>query len=229
MDPPRACCTVCCLVPAFRGGALACALHGVDATLTHAAATLAMARGVRALSSRVATAVAAFTTVGAANRARAAAYIRRHPASQPQFVPPSLATPLPSSSSSLTDAPYKCVPAVSGAPPSPPQLAAFMERQYGALDAVVLDVRADATFADWMLVCSALGTSHVRAVAHGVQRHLTADGVRVGNEPVSLVGAADDDWIVVDVGTLVVHVMTPEMRKLYALELLWAPRAPLEC
>lgn len=87
-----------------------------------------------------------------------------------------------------------------------------------AVDLKVLDVRRIASFTDLMVIASGTSSRHVRALADKVIERCKAAGVR----PLGLEGERDAEWILVDLGDIVVHVMSPAMRDYYNLEKLWS-------
>ncbi|MBS0319589.1 MAG: ribosome silencing factor [Proteobacteria bacterium] len=90
-----------------------------------------------------------------------------------------------------------------------------------ARDITVLDVRKLTSLYDTLIVASADSNRQVRALANHVRDELKAAGATiVGTE-----GEDTGDWVLVDAGDLVVHVMQPAVRAYYNLEELWAPPA----
>ncbi|WP_111414213.1 ribosome silencing factor [Billgrantia lactosivorans] len=87
-----------------------------------------------------------------------------------------------------------------------------------AKDVVQLDVSRLTSVTDLMIVASGTSTRHVAALAEHVVQQAKANGI----QPVGVEGQAGSDWVLVDLGDLVVHVMLPETRQLYDLERLWA-------
>lgn len=87
-----------------------------------------------------------------------------------------------------------------------------------AVDLKVLDVRRIASFTDLMIIASGTSSRHVRALADKVIERCKAAGLR----PLGLEGEREAEWILVDLGDIVVHVMSPAMRDYYNLEKLWS-------
>ncbi|HIX60998.1 MAG TPA: ribosome silencing factor [Candidatus Halomonas stercoripullorum] len=87
-----------------------------------------------------------------------------------------------------------------------------------AKDVALLDVSRLTSVTDLMVVASGTSTRHVAALANNVVERVKAEGI----QPLGVEGEAGADWVLVDLGDLVVHVMLPETRALYDLERLWA-------
>lgn len=87
-----------------------------------------------------------------------------------------------------------------------------------AKDVALLDVSRLTSVTDLMVVASGTSTRHVAALADHVVQQAKASGI----QPLGVEGQAGSDWVLVDLGDLVVHVMLPETRQLYDLERLWA-------
>ena len=88
-----------------------------------------------------------------------------------------------------------------------------------ARDITVLDVRKLTSFADTLVIASADSHRQVKALAHHVRDALKAAGASI----VGVEGEEGGEWVLVDAGDIVVHVMQPAVRAYYNLEELWAP------
>ena len=88
-----------------------------------------------------------------------------------------------------------------------------------AVDPVVLDVRGLSTLTDAMVVASGTSDRQLRALAERVSERARAHGHR----PLGTEGEGGGEWILVDLGEVVVHLMLPRTRTLYRLESLWGP------
>ena len=84
-------------------------------------------------------------------------------------------------------------------------------------DINVIDITDIADFADYMIVVSGTSDTHVKAVARAASTDLRVAGVKPLNEA----GADIGEWVLVDFGDVVLHVMRPEVREYYDLEKLW--------
>lgn len=92
-----------------------------------------------------------------------------------------------------------------------------------AEDIVVLDMRGLSTIADFFVICSGTSQPHLKAVKREVFDQLAAAH---GLKPRTTEGIPESQWLVLDYGDVIVHVMHAEKREYYALEDLWndAPR-----
>lgn len=87
-----------------------------------------------------------------------------------------------------------------------------------ARDITHLDVAKLTDVTDLMIIASGTSTRHVSALA----QNLVEKAKEKGLQPRGVEGGANADWVLVDLGDVVVHVMLPEARALYDLERLWA-------
>ncbi len=85
-----------------------------------------------------------------------------------------------------------------------------------ATDIKSLEITELTSVADYFVIATGTSGTHIRALADEVQDSLTKQGV----EPKSVEGKSTG-WILLDYGTVVVHVFTPDQRELYSLEHLW--------
>ena len=91
-----------------------------------------------------------------------------------------------------------------------------------ASDVVLLDIGRLTTVADYFVICSAVSERQLGAIADGVVEGLREEGVR----PIGREGSTGAHWLLIDYGSVVVHVMGAPERDFYQLERLWA-EAPL--
>jgi ribosome-associated protein len=86
-----------------------------------------------------------------------------------------------------------------------------------AVDATFLDVRHLTTVTDTMVVASGRSDRHVRAIAS----EIVGQSKKAGYRPIGVEGEQSGEWVLVDLGDVVVHVMLPRVREFYNLEKLW--------
>ena len=87
-----------------------------------------------------------------------------------------------------------------------------------AKDIKILDVRKISSFTDFMIVATGNTARHVKALAQNVIAEAKANKYR----PLGEEGDNTSEWILVDLGDIIVHLMQPETRDFYQLEKLWA-------
>ena len=87
-----------------------------------------------------------------------------------------------------------------------------------ALDIALIDVRGLTDIMDTMVVASGNSNRQVKALAN----NLVVDAKRAGYTPIGVEGDDTSEWILVDFGDLVAHIMLPATRQLYDLERLWS-------
>lgn len=85
-------------------------------------------------------------------------------------------------------------------------------------DITVLDVREQADFTDFMIVVSGTSQRHLKAISGQIY----IDAKKAGEPSPAIEGEDSQDWILVDLGDVVVHLMRPETRALYEIEKLWS-------
>lgn len=81
----------------------------------------------------------------------------------------------------------------------------------------VIDITDISDFADYMIVVSGTSDTHVKALARNASDTMRKQGVK----PIGEDGADVGEWVLVDFGDVVLHVMRPEVREYYDLEKLW--------
>jgi ribosome-associated protein len=103
------------------------------------------------------------------------------------------------------------------------RLVAMKQAVIGALEDVkardieVLDVRRLASLFDAMIIATADSTRQTKALANNVQVKLKALGAPI----YGVEGERSGEWILIDLGRIVVHIMQPAVRRYYNLEELW--------
>jgi ribosome-associated protein len=87
-----------------------------------------------------------------------------------------------------------------------------------AADIVLLDVTGLTTIADYFVICSGGSERQLAAIGDAIVERIAAAGVR----PYAREGAALSHWLLVDLGSVIVHVLAPPERDFYQLERLWS-------
>jgi len=86
-----------------------------------------------------------------------------------------------------------------------------------ARDIQVMDVAGVSSFADIMIVATGTSTTHVRSTGNSVAQKLKDLDI----PPLGVEAGPQPDWVLVDAGDIIVHVMTEAARAHYSLEKLW--------
>lgn len=86
-----------------------------------------------------------------------------------------------------------------------------------ARDTSEIDVRGKTSVTDLIVVTSGTSTRHVKSIADEVVKAAKAAGL----PPIGVEGEREAEWVLVDLGDIVVHVMLPRTREFYNLERLW--------
>ncbi|HEY2452757.1 MAG TPA: ribosome silencing factor [Scandinavium sp.] len=84
-------------------------------------------------------------------------------------------------------------------------------------DIVAIDVHGKSSITDCMIICTGTSTRHVMSIAD----HVIQESRAAGMLPLGVEGQNVSDWVVVDLGEVIVHVLQAESRLLYELEKLW--------
>ena len=87
-----------------------------------------------------------------------------------------------------------------------------------AVNTVTLDVRSLTQMMDYLVIASGTSNRHVKSLAS----HVAAEAKKQDMPPLGMEGENTGDWVLVDFGDVVLHVMLPATRDFYDLERLWA-------
>lgn len=88
-----------------------------------------------------------------------------------------------------------------------------------AKDIKVLNVKGLSSVTDYMIIASGTSSRHVKSVAHNLVSSVKDEGV----QPLGVEGDDVAEWVLVDLGDVVAHIMMPQTRDFYQLEKLWDP------
>ena len=86
-----------------------------------------------------------------------------------------------------------------------------------AKDVKEIDVRGKTSIADVLIIASGTSTRHVKSLADEVVKFVK----KAGMMPLGVEGQREAEWVLVDLGDIIVHVMLPRIREFYGLERLW--------
>lgn len=98
------------------------------------------------------------------------------------------------------------------------QRIAQMAEQMKAEEIQILDLRMLTSFTDCFVVCHGTSQRHVTAIADEIHRELKLERML----PLGIEGQDSAQWVLLDYGEVVVHVLVPEARVYYQIEKLWA-------
>lgn len=86
------------------------------------------------------------------------------------------------------------------------------------LDITVLDVIGKTSITDYMVVVTATSERHAKSLADYVLVEVKEQGFK----PLGVEGQQGSDWVLLDLGDVILHVMTAKAREFYQLEKLWS-------
>lgn len=81
-----------------------------------------------------------------------------------------------------------------------------------------LDVRNKTTFTDYMVLVTGTSDRHLKSLCDYVAAKCAENGLK----PLGIEGDLGSDWILLDLGDVIVHAMTAQAREFYQLEKLWS-------
>ena len=105
-------------------------------------------------------------------------------------------------------------------PPSVDELLQTVRDAVGELkakDVVEIDVRGKSSVTDYMVIASGTSSRHVKSIADEVVKFAKKLDVM----PLGVEGEREAEWVLVDLGDVIAHIMLPRVREFYALERLW--------
>ncbi len=85
------------------------------------------------------------------------------------------------------------------------------------LEIKVIDVRGKTSITDYMIIATGTSGRHVKSLSSRIIELSKANGV----QPIGVEGDNVCDWVLVDLGDLIVHLMLAQTREFYQLEKLW--------
>ncbi len=89
-------------------------------------------------------------------------------------------------------------------------------------DIKIIDVRGKSNVTDIMVIATGNTSRQIKAIADNIVEKAKAAGVR----PLGMEGEQHAEWILIDLGDVVAHIMQPAIRDFYNLEKLWGEESP---
>ena len=90
-----------------------------------------------------------------------------------------------------------------------------------AEDVRLFDVNGSSILADYFVICTGTSIPHIHAISNRIKQELAADGI----QPRGRDGNPASQWIVLDYGVVLIHILDPERRSYYRIEELWEAAA----
>ena len=88
-----------------------------------------------------------------------------------------------------------------------------------AVDPVTINVKKLSSFTDYMIIASGTSNRHIQSIGQKVLENLKAKNIKL----LGLEGEGSEEWVLIDVGDVVLHLMSSNARAFYDLESLWDP------
>tara|TARA_B110000037_G_C16650136_1_gene314225 strand:- start:38 stop:367 length:330 start_codon:yes stop_codon:yes gene_type:complete len=86
-----------------------------------------------------------------------------------------------------------------------------------AFDIVSIDIRKQASIADYIVIASANSSRQAKALAKNIKEKMQKINIPL----IGIEGESGSEWVLVDLGDIIIHIMTPTIRAHYNLEELW--------
>ncbi len=93
-----------------------------------------------------------------------------------------------------------------------------------AVDIVLLDLRDVSLIADYFVICNGTSDRQIKAIVDDIRETLHREEKL---KPLQMEGTPDSGWVLLDYGSVVVHVFSPELREYYRLEKIWSQAIPV--
>ena len=88
-----------------------------------------------------------------------------------------------------------------------------------AVNPIAIDVTKISSLTDYMVIASGTSNRHIAAMSD----HILEDLKETNISGIKIEGQGGDDWVLVDAGDVVIHLMSADAREFYDLESLWDP------
>ena len=86
-----------------------------------------------------------------------------------------------------------------------------------AFDIVAIDIRKQVSIADYIIIASASSSRQAKALAENIRDEMQKINIPL----IGIEGGSGSEWVLVDLGDIIIHIMTPTIRLHYNLEELW--------
>ncbi len=86
-----------------------------------------------------------------------------------------------------------------------------------AFDIISIDIRKQSSIADYIIIASANSSRQAKALAINIRDEMQKINIPL----IGIEGDSGSDWVLVDLGDIIIHIMTPTIRAHYNLEELW--------
>ena len=86
-----------------------------------------------------------------------------------------------------------------------------------AFDIVSIDIRKQASIADYIIIASANSSRQAKALADNIKDRMQKINIPL----IGIEGGSGSEWVLVDLGDIIIHIMTPTSRVYFNLEELW--------
>ena len=96
--------------------------------------------------------------------------------------------------------------------------------EHSAQDIIEIDIRGKSSISDYMIVASGRSNRHVGALSDYLIKSLK----NIGKKNIGIEGLKGCDWVLIDVGDVIIHLFRPEVRAFYNMEKIWSIPSPLD-
>ena len=86
-----------------------------------------------------------------------------------------------------------------------------------AFDIISIDIRKQASIADYIIIASANSSRQAKALADNIKDEMQKINIPL----IGMEGGSGSEWVLVDLGDIIIHIMTPTIRAHYNLEEIW--------
>jgi ribosome-associated protein len=95
-------------------------------------------------------------------------------------------------------------------------------KDHKAIDMVVLDLRGLNAFTDFFVIGTVTSYTHLQGLERRIKEFSVENNLEILRKSRSAHSVSDSEWRLIDMGTIVVHLMTEKARSFYELERLWS-------